>query len=164
VVISRDGNWSFVTLYSSVAMLSDRAFVPRLVGEVPLPGHPLGEALTHDGRYLLVANDSGAVVIRVTAAERRDGNALLGALRAPTRGQGGGLEVAISTDDRYAFVPREAADDLAVFNLQEALRGGFEARDVIGSVPLGVAPTGIALGPDRALDLRHEGVQAGHCE
>jgi DNA-binding beta-propeller fold protein YncE len=148
VVTSRDEHWSFVTLDSSVAVLSDRAFVPRLVGEVWLPGHPLGEAVTRDGRYLLVADDSGAVVISVAAAERRGGNALLGVLRAPTRGQGGGVEVVISTDDRYAFVTREAAHDLAVFNLQKALLDGFESHDFVGSVPLGVAPTGLALAPD----------------
>ena len=53
--------------------------------------------------------------------------------------------MALSRDDRYAFVTRESADDLAVFDLDRALHGGFGPKDYVGSVPLGVAPVGLAV-------------------
>ena len=80
VVTTPSGEWSFVSFGSSVGVVSNRSFVPRLVRQVPVAGQPMGEALTHDGRELLVADQSGAVVLSVAAAEHGASNAILGVL------------------------------------------------------------------------------------
>ena len=102
VVATADGRWSFVTLNSAVEVLSNRS--PALVADrqVSVPGTPQGEQLTNDGRYLLVADGSGAVVIDVARAADGAAGAVLGTLSSPA-GRGA-VEVAVSPDDRFAFV------------------------------------------------------------
>jgi DNA-binding beta-propeller fold protein YncE len=56
--------------------------------------------------------------------------------------------VAVSPDGRFAFVSLEDADQIAVFNLGQALTRGFGASDFVGTIPVGVAPVGLAVSPD----------------
>lgn len=148
VVTTADGGWSFVSLGAAIGVFSDRSFAPHLVRRIPLPGQAAGEALTHDGRYLLVANGgSGAGVIDVAAAEQGRPQAVVGVLADARSGADHAVEVAVSPDDRYAFVTRETADDLAVFDLHGALLHGFGPSAFVGAVPLGVAPVGVAVSP-----------------
>ena len=148
VVTTADGGWSFVSLGSSIGVFSDRSFAPHLAQQIPVPGQAAGEALTHNGRYLLVANDgSGAAVIDVAAAEQGRPQAVVGLLSDAQGGFDHAIEVAMSPDDRYAFVTRETTDDLAVFNLHAALVHGFGPSAFVGTVPLGVAPVGVVVSP-----------------
>ena len=146
VVATADGRWSFVTLNSAVEVLSNRSPAPVADRQVSVPGTPQGEQLTNDGRYLLVADGSGAVVIDVARAEDGAAGAVLGTLSSPA-GQGA-VEVAVSPDDRFAFVTLELSDSLAVFDLHKALASGFGPADFAGTVPLGTAPVGLAVSPD----------------
>jgi DNA-binding beta-propeller fold protein YncE len=146
VVATADGRWSFVSLTHAVEVLSNRALVPAVGARLSVPGVPEGEQLGRDGRYLLVADGSGALVIDVARAEHGAGDAIVGMLSSPA-GRGA-AEVAISPDDRYAFVSLEISDSLAVFDLQKALTGGFGPSDFVGTVPLGIAPVGLAVSPD----------------
>lgn len=146
VVATADGRWSFVTLNSAVEVLSNRSPAPIADRQVSVPGTPQGEQLTNDGRYLLVADGSGAVVIDVARAEDGAAGAVLGTLSSPA-GQGA-VEVAVSPDDRFAFVTLELSDSLAVFDLHKALASGFGPADFAGTVPLGTAPVGLAVSPD----------------
>jgi DNA-binding beta-propeller fold protein YncE len=146
VVATPDGHWSFVTLNSTVEVLSNRSPAPVADRQVSVPGTPQGEQLTNDGRYLLVADGSGAVVIDVARAEDGAAGAVLGTLSSPA-GQGA-VEVAVSPDDRFAFVTLELSDSLAVFDLHKALASGFGPADFAGTVPLGTAPVGLAVSPD----------------
>jgi DNA-binding beta-propeller fold protein YncE len=146
VVATPDGRWSFVTLNSAVEVLSNRSPAPVADRQVSVPGTPQGEQLTNDGRYLLVADGSGAVVIDVARAEDGAAGAVLGTLSSPA-GQGA-VEVAVSPDDRFAFVTLELSDSLAVFDLHKALASGFGPADFAGTVPLGTAPVGLAVSPD----------------
>jgi hypothetical protein len=118
--------------------------------QVPASGNALGEALTHDGRYLLVADDAGAVVLSVNAIEHRDATPVVGTLSAPGALASGAIEVAVSKDDSDANVSLEDSAELAVFNLATALANGFRANDFVGMVPLGEAPVGLALSPTGA--------------
>lgn len=148
VVATADGRWSFVSLGSSIGVFSNRSFAPHLIQQIAVPGQAAGEALTHNGRYLLVANDdSGAIVIDVPSAEQGRPHAVVGVLSDPHGGANHAVGVAVSPDDRYAFVTREAADDLAVFNLHTALMHGFGPSAFVGTVPLSVAPAGVAVSP-----------------
>ena len=146
VVATADGRWSFVTLNSAVEVLSNRSPAPVADRQVSVPGTPQGEQLTSDGRYLLVADGSGAVVIDAAGAEDGAAGAVLGTLSSPA-GRGA-VEVAVSPDDRFAFVTLELSDSLAVFDLHKALASGFGPADFVGTVPLGTAPVGLAVSPD----------------
>jgi DNA-binding beta-propeller fold protein YncE len=153
VVVTADGRWSFVALPSmeSIGVFRiGRSALPALVRQVYvyLTGQPLGEVLTHDGRYLLAADDEdGALVISVGRAEAGQGDAQVGILGNGTAGSGA-IEVAVSPDDRFAFVSLEDSASIAVYNLQRALTKGFGAADLVGVIPVGTAPVGLAVSPD----------------
>jgi DNA-binding beta-propeller fold protein YncE len=109
---------------------------------------PLGLALTPNGRYLVAAAGVRVVVFSTAALKRKGSD--LSAWRTGTwtnSGQGA-IEAAVSPDGDYAFVTLEDSDTLAVLDLKAALRAGFDRSDLIGTVPLGVAPVGIAIAPD----------------
>jgi DNA-binding beta-propeller fold protein YncE len=88
---------------------------PRPVRRITLPTMVRGEAITPDGRFLLAAAGSGAVVVSVARAERGQPGSVLGSLTSP--GGAGAVEVAVSPDGRFAFVTLEDSGTMAVFNL-----------------------------------------------
>jgi DNA-binding beta-propeller fold protein YncE len=153
VAATPDGHWAFTAIAAAglgswsieVLRLGD-ALAPAVVRDIPVPGQPLGETITRDGKYLLVADDDGAVVISVARAEAGTAGAVLGTLDAP--GGGGAIEVAASPDGRFAFVTLEQSQSAAVFNLGAALSRGFGPADYVGTIPLGLAPVGITVSPD----------------
>jgi len=146
VAESADGEWLFTALNHDLAVLRAGAAGPRLVDQLPLAGDPAGIALSHDGRHLLVADDAGATVIDAAQAETNASGAILGSLTAP--GGRGAAEVAITPDDRLAFVSLELSNTVAVFSLADALARGFVAGDYLGEIALGQAPVGLAVSPD----------------
>jgi DNA-binding beta-propeller fold protein YncE len=151
VVVTADGRWSFVALpfAQSVGVLQvGHSVLPAMVRQVALTGQPVGETLTHDGRYLLAADDNnGALVVSVSRAEAGKPGAQVGTLGSGT-GAAGAIEVAVSPDDRFAFVSLENWASIAVYNLQQALTSGFKAADLVGMIPVGIAPVGLAVSPD----------------
>jgi len=196
IVAAPDGRWAFAVTgggpglagaSSSVEVLSLSAGtategVPRVneVRSVPLPtapgtaglpagaGIPAGVAITPDGKYLVVAEGAGVVVLSAARAEAGTTGAVLGALSAPrSAGRpggalGGAIEVAVSPDSRFVFVTLEADAEAAVFNLAAALAHGFGAADYVGAIPLAQAPVGMAVSPDgRWLYATSEGATAG---
>jgi DNA-binding beta-propeller fold protein YncE len=150
VVVTADGRWSFVSMPStgSVGVFRiGRPALPSLVRQVGTSGQPLGEALTPGGRYLLAADGAdGAVVINVSRAESGGAHALAGTLGSGSAD--GAIEVAVSPDDRFAFVSLEDLASIAVYNLQRGLAEGFSAPDLVGMIPVGMAPVGLAVSPD----------------
>jgi DNA-binding beta-propeller fold protein YncE len=154
VTVSPDGRWVFASLQGvpgRVAVNSDQSSVPRLVRTLSLPaGDVSGLAVTRDGRLLLGASGRGAVVVSVARATRGTTDPMLGMLSAPAHGasaRGGGAEVAVSQDDRVAFVSLEGAGEIAVFDLRAARPGRFE-NAFVGTIPAGLAPLGLAVSPD----------------
>jgi DNA-binding beta-propeller fold protein YncE len=151
VVTAARGHWAFVSApggpAGSVAVYQTESAAPRLVRAIPLPSsaQPLGEALTPDGRYLLVASQAGAVVISAARAESGRPNPVIGTLTSPNGF--GGIEVAVSPDGRYAFVSLESSFKIAVFRLHQALTRGFGPSDFAGLIPAGEAPVGLAFSP-----------------
>jgi DNA-binding beta-propeller fold protein YncE len=154
VVATADGRWAFVSLgTNTVEVLRTGSFTPAAVRTIHLSkaspaAGALGEALTGDGRYLLVASGTGAVVISVPRAEQGSVDPVLGTLSSSPGNAGGAIEVTVSPDDQFAFVTLEDSADAAVFNLGRALAHGFGAADFVGDIPLGLAPVGMALSPD----------------
>jgi DNA-binding beta-propeller fold protein YncE len=160
VAATADGRWAFVAVTGPRAgtpsidvlrLAGSRA--PTLVRSIPVPGVPLGETITPDGKYLLAADDAGMAVLSVARAESGATGAVLGTLSAPGDASGGGptggaIEVAASPDGRFAFVTLEDSRQAAVFNLGAALSRGFGPADYVGGVPLELAPVGITVSPD----------------
>lgn len=150
--VAANGRWSFVAVGDgSIAALRDRASLsPSLAFSFPVPGVPLGETATQDGRYLLAAAGSGAIVISVARAEHHSSHSVLGTLTPPTGAGpagGGAIEVAASPDGRFAFVSLENSAEIAVFDLNRALTRGFGPSDFVGMIPVGDAPVGMAVSP-----------------
>jgi DNA-binding beta-propeller fold protein YncE len=111
-------------------------------------GSLVGMALSPSGRILAAANTSGASIFSVSRMERlksAPSSWLLGSF--VSKGQGA-IETAFSPDSDYVFVTLESSDQVAVFNLKKAERNGFEPSDLIGYVPLGIAPVGMAISPN----------------
>jgi len=151
VVVTANGRWAFVSLTG----LADIAVYRIGPGRMPVLEHlisvsgitPIGEALSHGDRYLLVADGgAGADVISVAAAEAGSGEAVLG--RMDNAAGQGAISVAVSADGRYAFVPMEDSGGIAVYNLQRAIAGGFGAAGYVGTIPTALAPTDVAVAPD----------------
>ncbi len=146
VVTTADGAFSFVTMNNSVAVLSDgSSSAPVLTHVLPALGSSGSEQLTHSGKYLLVAANSGAIVMDAASAEAGDA-AVVGTLISQFGG--GAVEVALSPDDKFAFVTLENNAAMVVFNLESALINGFGPSDVVGKIPLGEQPIGMAISPD----------------
>ncbi len=103
-------------------------------------------AMTGDDRLLLVAGGDATAVVRVSALERGGSGPVLGTLDDGASGQ---FEVALSPDDRYAFVSDETTGGVSVFDLARALRGRFYAPGVaVGIVRLALGAVGVAVSPD----------------
>ena len=164
VAAAPDGRWAFAvsSLNASIEVLrlsGGTVSAPALteVRSIPLSAAPgvtgAGAALTPDGKYLLVAENSGAAVISVARAEAGTAGAVLGFLTVPTPAGSAGppesaAEVAVSPDSRFVFVTMEYDDEAAVFNLTAALAHGFGTAGYVGAVPLGQATVGLAVSPD----------------
>lgn len=144
--VAAEGRWAFVAVPGGIEVLrASGSLALTVVRTIPVAGSLAGMSITPDGRYLLAAVGSGAVVVSVARAERGAAGAVLGTLGAK---DDGAIEVAVSPDERFAFVTLEYADEAAVFNLGKALRKGFGAADYVGAIPLGLAAVGMAISPD----------------
>jgi DNA-binding beta-propeller fold protein YncE len=147
VITSPDGRWVFVSDSNGVTVLRAGAASPAVAKSVSLPGgqQGLGETLTPDGRYLLVAATRETAVLNVARLESGSAQAVVGSLPAP----GGAIEVATSADGRYVFTSLEDTGAIQVSDLARALSAGFQARGVtVGRVPAAFAPVGEAVSPD----------------
>lgn len=145
---SADGCWLYVSLMRSrasshggVAVLHNEggAFVLRQT--VRLDGEPAGLRLTHDGRQLLVAAGDGVSVLDVGRLQVGGGDALAGTVTVGP----GTIYLAITDDDRTAFASVENAANIAVIDLERLRASEFGAGAVIGRIPTGIAPVGLAL-------------------
>lgn len=144
--------YALVAVGNHADVFSDSGATPRLVHKIALPsGFAAGATLSQDGRYLLVAAGNGADVIDVAAAEHGSPHPMLGQLEAKALagdGDGGAIEAAVSTDDRYAFVSLEAEHSIAVYRLAAAVAGHFRGSYYVGAIPTGALPVGLAVSPD----------------
>jgi DNA-binding beta-propeller fold protein YncE len=126
---------------------------------------PVGLALTPNGRYLVAASGTGAVVFHVAQLEKKRSPLSSWTVGSFASTGQGAIETAVSPDGNYVFVTEEDSNEMAVFDLQSALRRDFHAADLVGMVPLGLAPVGIAIAPDgRYLYVTSEEARTGQRE
>ena len=110
--------------------------------------HAQGEALTPDGQYLLVTSGNGLAVFRVSDLEHGAASPV-GTLSSP--GQKHAVEVAVTPDGHYALVTYQNTSNVGVFNLHRALHSGFGPADLVGLIPVGPTPIGVAVAPNGGL-------------
>ena len=131
---------------SGLAVMNTQNSVPaRMWDSAPLD-HAQGEALTPNGHFLVVTGGSGITVFRVSDLEQGAGANKVGSLVSP--GQMHAEDVAITPDGNFAFVTFQNSASVGVFDLQRALSSGFGPGDVVGHIPVGPQPIGIAIPPD----------------
>jgi DNA-binding beta-propeller fold protein YncE len=163
VITSPDGRWVFVSDSDGVTVLRAGAASPAVLESVSLPGSQqgLGEALTPDGRYLLVAATSETAVLNVARLESGSAQAVVGSLPAP----GGAIEVAPSADGHYVFTSLEDTGAIQVSDLargSDALLGFATSRltsarpALVADVPGRELPAAVRVVPGRPDALRHE--------
>ena len=145
LAVTADGKYSFVSLGNAVAVLNndDGSLAPAQVATIPASGEKT-EAITGNGQYLLVVENSGVIVIDTSDAEHGDaGGAVMGRITPPVNDTSN--EVLISRNG-LVFITLQKSGDVAVFNLQQAIAGGYGRAGFIGMVPLGAGsePQGMA--------------------
>ncbi len=165
VVGSRDGRFSFVSLVGRppprpsvpsgtdgrIAVYANRGLAPALLRVIPVSRRlTYGEAVTPDGRYLLVTDTSsgGVFVVSIPRAETGVGDAVLGHLAYPGRAPPGSIEVASSRDGRFVFLSDEFAGTIAVFDLRVAMADHFRRSGFVGTIPLHAGVVGLAVSPN----------------
>ena len=131
---------------SGLAVMNTSNPVPSVMGSSPLK-HAQGETLTPDGRYLLVTGGTGITVFQVSSLKSVAESRAMGSLGIP--GQKHAEDVAVTPDGQFAFVTYQDSASVGVFNLQRALTSGFGSSGVVvGHIPVGPQPIGIAMAPD----------------
>jgi DNA-binding beta-propeller fold protein YncE len=148
VVVTADGRWAFAAESTALAVMSTTGFEPKLVRSVNLPAAAMleGLALSPNGQDVLVSEGSGAVVISVARAETGSAETVLGMLSSSPGSTA--TQVAFSPDSKFAFVTLEYSNEVAVYNLAEALADGFSSKDFVGDIPLNETAVGMAVSPD----------------
>jgi DNA-binding beta-propeller fold protein YncE len=148
IAVTPDGKYSFVPTGNDVVVLnnSSGSSAPTPVVTIPAAGAKKDDAITSDGKYVLAAANSGAYVISAAAAEAGNANAVLGTLTSP--GGKGAVGVSISPNGDFAFITLQNSAEMAVFNLQKSVAGGYGQSGFVGMVPLGQSPIGIAQSPN----------------
>jgi DNA-binding beta-propeller fold protein YncE len=151
-VPSADGCWLFVSMLGAtsasegggVAVLKNAGGRFQVARTQPLPGGPAGIALTHDGRTLVVAAQDSVAILDVARLESGEAGAVT-ALLAEDAGAGA-IYAATSLDDRLLFVAEERRDRIEVLDLAQARTAA--TKSVVGYIPQGRAPVGLAVSAD----------------
>ena len=130
---------------SGLAVMNTSKPVPTVMWSSALK-HAQGETLTPNGRYLVVTGGSGITVFQVSSLEQVAGAAAVGSLTSP--GQKHAEDVVVTPDGQYAFVTYQYSAHVGVFNLKRALQSGFGPSALVGLIPVGPQPIGIAMAPD----------------
>ena len=157
IAASADGKALFVVTDTSVQVFRVGADgTPTAAGfGYPISGSSKAQAatsalVTHNGKYLLVAFDNGIQVFDARAAEAGQSSAFIGSLSVPGLTKyGRAVGLAVTPDDKFAFVSLQFADQVGVFNLGEAVKThDFSSTAYVGSLNAGTQPVGLAVSPD----------------
>jgi DNA-binding beta-propeller fold protein YncE len=152
---SPDGCWVFASVSSpnGVAALSRRNGEISLRRIVPTGGSGWGTgtsvwgmALTHDGELLLAVGEGRVVFVDVTRAISGSGSPILGDMVYDRLAES--VLVAVTADDRHAFISDEKRQRITVIDLARARASRFSPDSVVGHIPVGVSPVAVTLSPD----------------
>jgi DNA-binding beta-propeller fold protein YncE len=152
-----DGAYAFASLSGAtngIAIIKQGRSSARLVRVLPTGGGAFGLTVTRDGKYLLdtvqpaggATTPQGMQIVDIHKAIAGRSDAILGTV--PTASGSGPIEVAISNDNRFAFVTNEDNATVSVIDLRKALASGGNARSLVGNIPVEQLPVGLAFSPD----------------
>jgi 6-phosphogluconolactonase (cycloisomerase 2 family) len=110
---------------------------------VMLPATPMGLRLTHDGTIAAVTAGDGVTFL--DAQGPLSDKSVLGHIED---GGKAAVYVAFTPDDALLFVADERSQSIAAIDFAKARSSGFANSAVIGSIPVGNAPVGLAVSPD----------------
>jgi DNA-binding beta-propeller fold protein YncE len=167
-----DGRYAFASLSGAtggIAIIKQGQPSASLVGVLPTGGSAFGLTVTRDGRYLLdtvqptgtATAPQGVQIIDIQKAIRGQAGAILGTV--PTGTGTGPIEVALSNDERYAFVTNEDNATVGVIDFRKALETDASSSSLIGNIPVDQLPVGLAFSPDgHYLYVSNETAQPTH--
>jgi DNA-binding beta-propeller fold protein YncE len=153
---SRDNCYLFVSLIGgrgtgSVAVVANEGGSFRLIRTVAMTGGSGGGlSLTHDGSLLAVAAEESVILLDVAKLEDTAQEPVVATL--PDAGHGA-IYTQFSRDDAWLFVSEEHNSSIAVIDVATARQSqdqGKRGKAIIGRIPVGQAPVGLALAPDGA--------------
>ena len=150
VATSRNGRFAFVA-GEFLQVYSLASATPEFVREDSLFSDESfsGLTLSPNGRYLVAASGTGVIVFDVAQLEHGGAGPTSGLVGTLIGDGQSSIEAAFSPDGHYVFVTFEDKDDLQVFKFADAVAHNFSSASyLLGSVPLGVAPVGVAVSPD----------------
>ena len=154
VQVAANGRYVFASTPAALSVLvltAHHTLARQYPYYVTTPGESAkGIVLTGDGKDLALAAGNGINVQSVPAAEQGAGTANVADLTVPGgRAVTNAVQVALSPGDQFAFVTLQYSNELAVFNLHQALSAGESGAGVfVGKLALGLQPTGMAVSPD----------------
>ena len=160
VVYAQQNGIAFVALGTNLGVLDTSAFTPILIHQIPLPAAYVrvatGIALNHDGRHILVtASTSALIVVDASKAAIGSPSAVVGVLIGTAAAGRSAIEVAVTGDDKYAFVSQEYGSiqtsglgTIEVFELEKPAANGTVSGTAVGYLVLGKSVVGTALSPD----------------
>ena len=151
--VTPDGRYVFASLSglaAGIAIIEQDRSSATLLGVLATNDPVFGLAVASDGKYLLdtVQGTPGDQIIDIKQAVAGSAGAILGAIPLPYNA--GPIEVAISNDDRFAFVANESNATVTVIDLKMAIASPTTAA-IVGNIPVEIAPVGMAISPDDKL-------------
>lgn len=155
VEASADGCWLFVTVQrggggtrAGVAVYRAAGGAYRLQQVTAVNGSPADLALSADGALMAVAANSFVVLLDVGRMTRGQDKAVI---REVSVGEGAGaINAVISRDKALLFVALERRGQVLALDLPALLRPAAGVDPVLGAIPVGQAPVGLAFSPDGA--------------
>jgi len=118
---------------------------------IRLEPQPTGMALTRAGSLLVVADDGFIVFVdpaKAIAGEDAIVGYMQGAEGSVEDNDAGAVYVAISPDDRFAFISEESAGTITVVDLAKAREVQYSRRAIVGDIDVANAPIALNLSND----------------
>jgi 6-phosphogluconolactonase (cycloisomerase 2 family) len=109
---------------------------------------PLGMSESPNGPFVAAASATGASIFSIKRMEQPKSSPSSWLLGSFGSKGSGAIESAVSPHNDFVFTSLEDSNEIAVFNLKKALDHGFGPKDLVGYIPVGVAPVGLAISPD----------------
>jgi DNA-binding beta-propeller fold protein YncE len=147
---SKDGCWLFVSLTggrggsAGIAVLKRSGGKVDLVRVVRMSSAPTGIRLTHDGKVLVAAAENATVFLDAEKMKSGAADPVAGSIPGGRQS----IYVNMTADDSLLFVAEESGAAITAIDLAKARRDGYKREDVIGKIPVGLAPIALTFSPD----------------
>jgi YVTN family beta-propeller protein len=134
---------------SGIGVLSRSGGKITLVRMIPDKSEPFGMVFTHDGKLLVVANDTDVEFLDVSRAISGKGDPVVGVIVDHGIANRKSLYVNVTADDHFLFVSNEYARSITVIDLETARSSNFGANAIVGRIPTANLPIAVTISPDQ---------------